>query len=71
MCGFGLMRGVGAVLRWISIYWFSRAGPAASVRIYREMTNGYALRSIDRVRDSSIPFGVAYFPKDLVRSPRK
>ncbi|KAH9018198.1 alpha/beta-hydrolase [Lactarius deliciosus] len=33
------------VLTWISIYWFSRAGPAASVRIYYEAR---ALGRIDR-----------------------
>ncbi|KAI1794412.1 epoxide hydrolase [Ganoderma leucocontextum] len=30
------------VLEWISIYWFSRAGPAASTRIYYETSNGGA-----------------------------
>lgn len=25
---------------WVSLYWFSRAGPAASVRIYHEMFQG-------------------------------
>ncbi|OBZ71114.1 putative epoxide hydrolase [Grifola frondosa] len=28
------------VLEWVSIYWFSRAGPTASVRIYFETTQG-------------------------------
>ena len=59
------------VLEWVSIYWFSRAGPAASLRIYWEMTNGYTLHALQRAKYSSIPFGVAYFPKDLTRSPRK
>lgn len=27
------------VLTWVSIYWFSKAGPAASVRIYYEATH--------------------------------
>ncbi|KAH9939029.1 alpha/beta-hydrolase [Epithele typhae] len=58
------------VLEWVSIYWFSRAGPAASVRIYKEMTGGYAYRAIAHAKRTSIPFGVCYF-KDLNRSPRK
>lgn len=28
------------ICEWVSLYWFSRAGPAASVRIYHEMFQG-------------------------------
>ncbi|KAI0683045.1 hypothetical protein C8Q76DRAFT_319500 [Earliella scabrosa] len=28
------------VLEWVSIYWFSRAGPAVSLRMYYELTDG-------------------------------
>lgn len=54
------------VLTWISIYWFSRAGPAASVRIYYETQH-----SGERMNPptSTIPFGVSYFPMELLRAP--
>ncbi|THH14010.1 hypothetical protein EW146_g6277 [Bondarzewia mesenterica] len=52
------------VLTWISVYWFSRAGPAASVRIYYEMAkSGHISRS--RPAYAGIPMGVSYFPKEL------
>ncbi|KAH9920474.1 Alpha/Beta hydrolase protein [Fomitopsis serialis] len=57
------------VLTWISIYWFSRAGPAASARIYYEQA---------KVREDpnhSVPWcaapgGVSFFPKELIRPPK-
>jgi hypothetical protein len=55
------------VLTWISIYWFSRAGPAASLRIYYEhlKTGG------DFVGPKvSIPTGYSFFPKDMFVFPR-
>ena len=59
------------MLEWVSVYWFSRAGPAASVRIYREMTAGFALDPLAHARWTPVPFGVAYFPDEVVRAPRK
>ncbi|KAN0114034.1 Alpha/Beta hydrolase fold [Russula decolorans] len=57
------------VLTWISIYWFSRAGPAASVRIYYEV-----VRSSDfldwRLWQVTVPVGISFFPKELGHSPR-
>ncbi|KAH9922660.1 alpha/beta-hydrolase [Fomitopsis serialis] len=56
------------VLTWISVYWFSRAGPAASVRIYYEVTGGG-----DPVAGgtwSSIPLGLSYFPKEIAVVPK-
>ncbi|KAH9855142.1 alpha/beta-hydrolase [Lenzites betulinus] len=58
------------VLEWVSIYWFSRAGPGASVRIYKEMTQGFTRATTADVRWTSIPLGFAYFPKELNRVPR-
>jgi len=55
------------VLTWISIYWFSRSGPAASVRIYYEFAKqGRGLIS----EIVSIPTGHSYFPKELSVLPR-
>ena len=54
------------VLTWVSIYWFSRAGPAASLRIYYESNkNG----SDHQSKPTTIPLGYSYFPKDIVCLP--
>ncbi|KAF8486934.1 Alpha/Beta hydrolase protein [Russula ochroleuca] len=57
------------VLTWISIFWFSRAGPAASVRIYYEV-----LRSSDILdwyqSQVPVPVGISFFPKEMCQSPR-
>lgn len=58
-----------AVLDWISIYWFSRAGPAASVRIYYEIVKTGFLGSLPPY--ISIPTGLSYFPQELIQSPRR
>ncbi|KAF9800854.1 hypothetical protein IEO21_10278 [Rhodonia placenta] len=57
------------VLTWISVYWFSRAGPAASVRIYYEVIQDDpgAFRA---AKYSPIPLGLSFFPKELVIVPR-
>ncbi|KAH8077024.1 alpha/beta-hydrolase [Cristinia sonorae] len=55
------------VLTWVSIYWFSRAGPAASARIYYEFFHKSGSSLAAR---STTPFGVSYFPKELVYTPR-
>ncbi|KAA1473727.1 alpha/beta-hydrolase [Dentipellis sp. KUC8613] len=54
------------VLTWISIYWFSRAGPASSVRIYYEFEHANQVAELPR---PTIPLGVSYFPKENVSSP--
>lgn len=57
------------VLTWVSIYWFARAGPAASVRIYYE----YVKRGIPDPRTTApvhVPTGHSYFPKELAIVPR-
>ncbi|KAF5309359.1 hypothetical protein D9611_014011 [Ephemerocybe angulata] len=54
------------VLTWVSIYWFSRSGPAASLRIYYEhVREGY------KEEETHIPMGYSYFPKELWRVPSK
>ncbi|KAG7088369.1 hypothetical protein E1B28_012372 [Marasmius oreades] len=53
------------VLTWISIYYFSRAGPASSVRIYYEM-----MQDKEKVIKPLTPFGVSRFPKELNIRPR-
>ncbi|KAI8989684.1 alpha/beta-hydrolase [Trametes punicea] len=58
------------VLEWISIYWFSRAGPAAAGRIYYEMNNGGTGNAFEGAKWTSVPMGVSYFPGEVVRLPR-
>ncbi|KZT09096.1 alpha/beta-hydrolase [Laetiporus sulphureus 93-53] len=57
------------VLTWISVYWFSRAGPAASVRIYYEVM---AVDKLPFVRSlaSSVPLGLSFFPKEVLVVPK-
>jgi len=57
------------VLTWISIYLFSRAGPAASVRIYFEFQKGQGTLSLIPVHPK-IPMGASFFPKELIITPK-
>ncbi|KAJ7600260.1 Alpha/Beta hydrolase protein [Mycena floridula] len=56
------------VLTWISIYYFSRAGPAASVRIYYEITQ-HGERNFKWTSKTTIPVGASIFPKELFYAP--
>ncbi|KAL8769062.1 MAG: hypothetical protein Q9209_004848 [Squamulea sp. 1 TL-2023] len=62
------------ILTWVSIYLFSTAGPAASVRIYRESTHAddeiLSMRTKARTFVPDVKLGLAYFPKDLFVHPR-
>lgn len=64
-----------SVLTWISIFWFSRAGPAASIRIYFEVAKsapGEVLSDLFTVdQTSAVPMGYSFFPKELARLPRR
>jgi len=58
------------ICTWLNIYWFSTAGPAASVRIYYETTH-----ASNRGRDTSrerlklwipdVKIGLSHFPNDI------
>jgi len=57
------------ILTWISIYWFSRAGPTASLRIYFEFFGGQStLPTLSPSR--KIPLGASFFPKELFVLPK-
>ena len=65
------------VCTWVSIYWFSTAGPAANVRIYYEAVHDWAGRGKDKVTRErvaqSIPhvkIGLSHFPKELRVYPK-
>ncbi|PIL23393.1 hypothetical protein GSI_14704 [Ganoderma sinense ZZ0214-1] len=54
-----------ALIEWVSIYYFSRAGPAASTRIYFEMSNGGSQQISKSPGWTSVPLGVSYFPGEM------
>ncbi|KAF8918946.1 Alpha/Beta hydrolase protein [Mucidula mucida] len=56
------------VLTWISIYWFSRAGPTASLRIYYETYQSGDVEYLLQQRPS-VPMGVSIFPGEPIVSP--
>ena len=55
-----------AVLTWVSIYWFSRAGPAASIRIYYELKAG----EVVKFPKTTVPIGLSFFPKEMAKFPK-
>ena len=60
------------ILTWVSIYWYSTAGPAASLRIYYEPVHPAAGGlSYDRALPCvpNVKYGIAHFPKDLTVLP--
>ncbi|KAJ7430583.1 Alpha/Beta hydrolase protein [Mycena galericulata] len=57
-----------AVLTWISIYWFSRAGPTASLRIYFEADGDNGFLPPDP--RPTIPLGISVFPQDVLVFPK-
>lgn len=54
------------VCTWVSLYWFSTAGPAANVRIYYEAVHG-PVDDLARARRWSpgVRIGFSRFPRDL------
>ena len=55
------------MLTWVSIYWFSRAGPAASVRIYYELALAGQVFTYPK---PTVPVGISFFPKEIIRFPK-
>ncbi|KAL0575910.1 hypothetical protein V5O48_006056 [Marasmius crinis-equi] len=58
------------VLTWISIYWFSRAGPTASIRNYYEFAQKGGRPWFLKTYPTTIPIGHSCFPKELFVPPR-
>ena len=58
------------ILTWISIYYFSTAGPAASQRIYYENYHTSPPSMLARGAYIDVKLGVARFPKELVLVPK-
>ena len=61
------------ILTWVSIYWFSTAGPAASVRIYYEATHPepQSTVSTSTLREwiPHVRLGLAHFPREITVVP--
>ncbi|KAI0014600.1 Alpha/Beta hydrolase protein [Xylariomycetidae sp. FL0641] len=57
------------VCEWVSLYWFSRAGSAASVVIYHEASKG-EWQSKAGIAVPGIKLGFSYFPKEIFGLPR-
>ncbi|KAK8108185.1 uncharacterized protein PG998_010198 [Apiospora kogelbergensis] len=59
------------VCKWVSIYWFSKAGPAATMRIYYEFMHDKnpMAATINSTYLKDIKIGSSQFPKDLAVFP--
>lgn len=59
------------ILEWISIYYFSRAGPASSVTIYYELI-GKQRDELTKIAEyiPNVPLGISLFPKDVIVPPK-
>ncbi|KAJ7726495.1 Alpha/Beta hydrolase protein [Mycena metata] len=57
------------VLTWISLYWFSRSGPTASLRLYFEDAAGRKDGDL-QANPPTIPLGLSHFPKDILSFPK-
>ncbi|KAI1434356.1 microsomal epoxide hydrolase [Xylaria sp. CBS 124048] len=58
------------ICTWVSIYWFSTAGPAASVRIYYENKHSSTLTALGlRKYAPDVKLGYSHFPRDLHVQP--
>lgn len=58
------------ILTWVCIYYFSRAGPAATNYIYYAMDHVEGSGFADAQRYSGVPVGISRFPKDLILLPK-
>ncbi|KAI1194768.1 microsomal epoxide hydrolase [Nemania serpens] len=64
------------VCTWVSIYWFSTAGPTASTRIYYERQHSSSSEQANRLRQPDprayspgVKIGYSHFPMDLAILP--
>jgi pimeloyl-ACP methyl ester carboxylesterase len=57
------------ICTWVSIYWFSTAGPAASTRLYYELQQNI-MPTIERLRGwMDVKVGFGQFPNDVTTLP--
>ncbi|MCJ1389521.1 hypothetical protein MMC18_002378 [Xylographa bjoerkii] len=58
------------ILTWVSIYYFSRAGAAATSRVYYEMEHRQPAAFVAAQAYTDVPLGIARFSKDLILLPK-
>lgn len=58
------------ILTWVSIYYFSCAGPDASSDVYYAMEHSEPTAMVKVQQYCEVPFGVARFFKDLIVTPK-
>lgn len=58
------------ILTWVSVYYFSKAGPAANTLLYYEIEHRQPSAFAASQVYIDVPFGVARFPKDLILLPK-
>lgn len=58
------------ILTWVSIYWFSDAGPGAAGNIYKEAKNDRVWTTKRLQGWVNQPLGFRYFPKELASLPK-
>ena len=59
------------ILTWISIYWFSTAGPAAASFIYYEALSDTTDLPVSKCQSYiDVPLGLAYLPKEIGNAPK-
>ncbi|KAI5118328.1 hypothetical protein M0805_006610 [Coniferiporia weirii] len=58
------------ILTWVSLYWHSRSGPGASIRIYYELMHTPGFNgTLGPSPVYSVPIGLSQFPKDAFVYP--
>ncbi|KAH7136180.1 Alpha/Beta hydrolase protein [Dendryphion nanum] len=58
------------ILTWISIYYFSSAGPAASSYVYYAIEHAEVSPFLEAQRYIEVPLGISRFPGDLILLPK-
>ncbi|KAF7557687.1 hypothetical protein G7046_g5978 [Stylonectria norvegica] len=58
------------ILTWVSIYYFSRAGPDASINVYYAIEHAKPSSFIEAQEYVDVPVGIAWFANDSVVTPK-
>jgi hypothetical protein len=64
MLGYTKAQKRSSVLDWVSIYWFSRSGPAAASNIYYERTHKFPAEMNTYCK---LPTGFSLFPQEIMQ----
>jgi hypothetical protein len=61
------------IITWVSIYYYSRPGPSASLNIYHENEHRHPEKPVFaqmQMYIPNVPLGISRFPKDLILFPK-